>query len=357
MKALVLTGTRKIEIVERPEPELQHPDDVLLKILRVGICGSDLHYYTQGRIGDQVVSFPYSIGHECSAVVADVGKQVTRFKPGDLVAVDPSVSCGACDQCRLGHYHTCRKVRFLGCPGQMEGCLCEFLVMPQECCHSAEGLSADQAVLVEPLTIGYYARQLSGDIKGRTIGILGCGPIGLSVLLAAREAGAAAIYMTDRLDYRLEAARQQGAAWPGHPEQTDIVRDILQCEPLELDVVFECCGQQSAFQQAMKLCKPMGRIVIVGIPETDQSSFPAHDARRKGLTFINVRRQNACIGPVISRIKEGRIRPDFMITHRFSLDRAAKAFELLADYRDGILKAIIDVHSTDRRFTAAFSGD
>jgi threonine dehydrogenase-like Zn-dependent dehydrogenase len=140
------------------------------------------------------------------------------------------------------------------------------------------------------------------------------------------------------------------------PEQTDIVRDILQrdhwnwmwCLVLRAAV---------AFQQAMKLCKPMGRIVIVGIPETDQSSFPAHDARRKGLTFINVRRQNAGIGPVISRIKEGRIRPDFMITHRFSLDRAARAFELLADYRDGILKAIIDGHSTDRRITDAISGD
>jgi len=344
MKALVLTGTRKIEIVERPEPELQHPTDVLLKIMRVGICGSDLHYYTQGRIGNQIVSFPYSIGHECSAVVADAGKQVTRFKPGDLVVVDPSVSCGICDQCRLGHYHTCRKVRFLGCPGQMEGCLGDFLVMPEACCHSAEGLSPDQAALVEPLTIGYYARLLSGDIKGKAIGILGCGPIGLSVLLAARDAGAAAIYMTDRLDYRMEAARQQGAAWTGNPDQTDIVLDFLQREPLELDVVYECCGQQSAFLQAIQLCKPMGRVVIVGIPETDQSAFPAHDARRKGLTFINVRRQNQCIGPVINRIHEGRIRPDFMITHRFRLDQAAMAFELLADYRDGILKAIIDVH-------------
>ena len=343
MKVVVLTGVRKIELVEIPAPVLQHPTDVLLKIIRVGICGSDLHYYTQGRIGDQIVSFPYSIGHECSAVVADIGKQVTRFKPGDLVVVDPSVSCGVCDQCRLGQYHTCRKVRFLGCPGQMEGCLGEFLVMPEDCCYNAKGLSADQAALVEPLTIGYYAAQLSGDLKGRKIGILGSGPIGLSVLLAARVAGAAAIYVTDRLDYRLNAARRQGADWTGNPDQTDIVREILQREPLELDVVFECCGQQTAFEQAMKLCKPMGRIAIVGIPETDQCSFPAHDARRKGLTFINVRRQNECIGPVIDLIDDGRISPDFMITHRFSLDQTAKAFELLAGYHDGIIKAIVDV--------------
>jgi L-iditol 2-dehydrogenase len=343
MKTMALTGIRKIEIVEQPAPALQHPADILLRIIRVGICGSDIHYYTQGRIGDQIVRFPYSIGHECSAVVADVGNQVTRFKPGDLVVVDPSVSCGVCDQCQLGHYHTCRKVRFLGCPGQLEGCMCDLIVMPEDCCYSAEGLTADQAALVEPLSIGHYAVQLSGELKGKKIGILGSGPIGLSVLLAARLAGASAIYVTDRLDYRLEAARQQGATWTGNPDRTNIVFDITQLEPLELDVVFECCGQQTAFNQAVELCKPMGRLVIVGIPEIDHISFAVHDARRKGLTFINVRRQNECIDPVINQIREGKIKPDFMITHRFSLGQAAKAFELLADYRDGIIKAVADM--------------
>jgi L-iditol 2-dehydrogenase len=343
MKAMVLAGIRQIDIVEQPAPTIQNPADVLLRIIRAGICGSDMHYYTQGRIGDQIVRFPYSIGHECSAVVADVGKQVTRFKPGDLVVVDPSVSCGVCDQCQVGHFHTCRKVRFLGCPGQLEGCLCDFLVMPEDCCYNAKGLTADQAALVEPLSIGYYAAQLAGDLKGKAIGILGSGPIGLSVLLAAQTAGASAIYVTDRLDYRMEAARQQGAAWTGNPDQTNIVLDILQREPLELDVVFECCGKQAALTQAMELCKPMGRLVIVGIPETDRISFAVHDARRKGLSLVNVRRQNACIEPVIDLIGNGRINPDFLITHRFSLDQAAMAFELLADYRDGIIKAMVDI--------------
>ena len=343
MKSAVLTGIRTIEIIDQPPPAPLRPTDLLLKVIRVGICGSDLHYYTQGRIGDQVVHFPYSIGHECSAVVADTGKKATRFKPGDRVVVDPAVSCGICDQCRMGHYHTCREVRFLGCPGQREGCLSEFLVMPEDCCYGAQGLNPDQAALVEPLTIGYYAVQLSGDLKGKTIGILGSGPIGLSVLLSARTAGVSAVYMTDRLEYRIHAAIQQGAAWAGNPDRTDIVREILRHEPLELDVVFECCGQQTAFEQAIQLCKPMGKIAIVGIPETDQSSFPAHDARSKGLTFINVRRQNACILPVIDLIETGRISPDFMITHRFSLDQTAKAFELLADYQDGIIKAIVEL--------------
>jgi L-iditol 2-dehydrogenase len=343
MNTLALAGIGKFHIVERPAPTIQHPTDVLLRIIRAGICGSDLHYYTQGRIGDQIVHFPFCIGHECSAIVADVGKQAARFKPGDLVVVDPSVSCGVCDQCRIDHFHTCRNVRFLGCPGQLEGCLCDFLVMPEDCCYSAKGLTADQAALVEPLSIGCYAVQLSGDLKGKKVGILGSGPIGLSVLLAARATGASAIYVTDRQDYRLEAARQQGAAWTGNPDRTDIVIDIIQRESLELDIVFECCGQQTAFAQALKLCKPMGRIVIIGIPETDHISFAAHEARRKGLTFVNVRRQNECIDPVIDLIRSGRIKPDFMITHRFSLDQTAKAFELLANYRDGVIKAVVEM--------------
>ena len=343
MKAMVLTGIGTIEIVEHPAPARQYPTDVLLRIVRAGICGSDLHYYTQGRIGDQIVRFPFCIGHECSAVVEDVGNQATRLKPGDLVVVDPSVSCGTCDQCRLGHFHTCRKVRFLGCPGQLEGCLCDLMIMPEDCCHSAVGLTADQAALVEPLTIGNYAVQLSGDLRGRKIGILGSGPIGLSVLLSARIAGASTIYVTDRLDYRLEAALLQGAAWTGNPDRTDIVRDIMEREPLELDTVFECCGQQSAHDQAVKLCKPMGRVMIVGIPETDRISLAVHDARRKGIAFVSVRRQNKCVDPVIDLIREGRINPDFMITHRFSLNRAAGAFELLADYRDGIIKAMVEM--------------
>jgi L-iditol 2-dehydrogenase len=128
------------------------------------------------------VNFPYSIGQECSAVVADIRKQATHFRPGDLVIVDPYASCGVCDQCRLGHYHTCRKARFLGCPGQLEGCLGEFPVMPEDCCYSPKGLSADRAALAKPLTIGYYAVQLCGDLKGKKMGILGSGPIGLSVL-------------------------------------------------------------------------------------------------------------------------------------------------------------------------------
>jgi L-iditol 2-dehydrogenase len=343
MKAMVLAGIRKIEIVEKPAPTVQRPTDVLLRIIRVGICGSDVHYYTQGRIGDQIVRFPYTIGHECSAVVEAVGTQVTRVKSGDLVAVEPTIFCGTCDQCRVRQFNTCRNQRFLGCPGQVEGCLSEMIVMPEACCIDAAGLTADQTALAEPLTIGLYASRLAGELAGKSIGILGTGPIGLSVLLAAQVAGAAATYVTDPLDYRLKVAHAQGATWIGNPARMDIVKEIGKREPLQLDIVFECCGQQAAFDQAVELCKPMGRLVFVGIPETDQVSFAVHTARRKGLAFINVRRQNECADSMIDLIRRGRIRPEFMITHRLKLDRVADAFELLTDYHDGIIKAVVDI--------------
>ena len=342
MKAMVLAGIRQIEVVEKPAPIIAHSKDVLLRILRVGLCGSDVHYYTQGRIGDQVVSFPFTVGHECSAIVEAVGDQVTRVKPGQLAAVEPGISCYACDQCGLGNFNTCRNMRFLGCPDQMPGCLSDVIVMPESCCHRAEGVTPDQAALVEPLTVGLYSAKLAGDLKGKTVGILGCGPIGLSVLLAVQAADAAAAYMTDRLEYRLEMARQQGATWVGNPDQTDIVAEIIEHEPLGLDAVIECCGQQSAFDQAIMLCKPMSRLVMTGIPEADAVALNIHQARRKGLALINARRQNECNQEVIELIASGRIKPEFMITHRFALDEVGEAFDMLAHYRDGVVKAVVE---------------
>ena len=136
MKTLVLTGIRQIEMTERPMPILKNPDDVLIRIKTVGVCGSDIHYYTQGRIGTQVVEFPFAVGYECSGIIEEVGSSVTRVKPGDLVVVDPSIHCGTCDQCLAGRPHTCRKNRFLGCPGQIDGCLSEYIVMPEFTCFT-----------------------------------------------------------------------------------------------------------------------------------------------------------------------------------------------------------------------------
>ena len=331
-----------MELRDAEMPKIQAKTDVLLKVGVVGVCGSDVHYYTTGRIGSQIVKYPFRVGHEFAATVHETGSLVTMIRPGDRVAVDPAMSCGECDQCRSGRRHTCRRLRFLGCPGQAEGCLAEYVVMPEACCFPlGRSMSLEQGALAEPLSIGLYATRLAGVLPAWKIAVLGTGPIGLSVILCAKALGVEKIYATDRIQARLDAARRAGAIWTGNPEKEDVRGAIADAEPLLLDAVFECCGQQEALDQAVELLKPGGRLAIVGIPETDRVSFSIDLLRRKEISIQNVRRQNECFQEAINLIESGKVKPDFMVTHRFRLEHAKEAFDLVASYGDGVVKAMI----------------
>ncbi len=344
MKCAVLTGIRKIEVREVPEPQIRKDTDVLLKTGVVGLCGSDMHYYLAQRIGNQVVQYPLTPGHECAAVVNKVGSEVKRIKPGDRVVIDPAVSCGKCDQCLRGRPNTCLNLLFLGFPGQLPGCLSEFIVMPEENCYPIEEpMSLRQAALVEPLSIGVYSVKLLDNLNAETIGILGSGPMGLSVLLAARVAGIPLVYVTDKIDERLRVARNVGADWAGNPDKSDIVTDIQKQEPSLLDAVFECCGDQEAIDQAIELLKPGGKLMILGIPLTERISFDISKLRRKEICIQNVRRQNNCTQVAIDLIKNRQVEVDFMATHFFNLEETKEAFELVSGYRDGVIKAMIQL--------------
>lgn len=333
-----------MELRELPRPEIKSPDDVLLKITSIGVCGSDIHYYKEGKIGSQVVAYPFTVGHECAGVVEKIGSAVKHVAPGDRVAIEPAMSCWQCDQCRSGRPHTCRKLRFLGCPGQAEGCLAEYLVMPRECCYpTGPDMSGEQAALSEPLAIGFYAAKKAQPLKGANIAILGCGPIGLSIMLCARLMGAARIYVTDPINERLQIALKHGADLGGNPERENIVEKVAGQKPLLLDTVFECCGQPAALDQAIDLLKPGGRLMLVGIPETDRISLVIDKARRKEICLQNVRRQCECLQPTLTLMKNGKLNADFMITHRFGFERTKDAFDLVAAYSDGVVKAMINL--------------
>jgi len=278
----------------------------------------------------------------------ETGEAVTRLKPGDRIAIDPAVSCYECDQCLAGRAHTCRSLKFLGCPGQIPGCLTEYLVMPEASCYGLpEGMSSTRGALSEPLAIGVYAAHLAGDLQGKKIGILGSGPIGLCVLAAARAAGAAAVYATDLIEARLECAREAGAAWAGNPETADVERAIAELEPFGLDTVFECCGQQDALDQGVRLLKPGGKLMIVGIPEVDRVSFSIDLLRRKEICIQNVRRQEGCVQRTLDGMASGDLNVDALVTHRFPLERVREAFDLVAAYDDGVVKAMIDITPED----------
>ena len=189
-----LTGIRQMEMFDVPNPEIRTDDDVLIRMYAVGVCGSDIHYYTTGKIGSQVVTWPFPVGHEGAGIVEKTGSAVHGLHVGDRIAVEPSMYCGTCDQCLAGRPHTCRRLRFLGCPGQAEGCLSEYIVMPRHCCLPIpDHMSFEQASISEPLAIGLYSAHLAGSLKDKNVAILGSGPIGLSVLAGVRLAGAAKI--------------------------------------------------------------------------------------------------------------------------------------------------------------------
>jgi len=345
MKSMVLTGIKQMEMQEVFNPVIINGTDVLVRLKVIAVCGSDVHYYVSGKIGDQVVKYPFAVGHECAGVVEEVGSAVTMVKVGDRIAIEPAMPCYKCDQCKSGRPHTCRQLTFLGCPGQASGSLSEFIVMPETSCFPISAhMTYDQAAISEPLAIGVYAVNRSIPMKNAKIGILGFGPIGMSVLLPALAKGAAKVYVTDEINERLQIARDSGAMYAGNVDNTDVVNAILKQEPQGLDVVFECCGQQEAIEQAFDLLKPGGVLMLIGIPEFDHWSFPVSKGRHKEVTIINVRRQNGALEEALQMLSEGTVDVGKMPTHRFAFADTKQAFDLVASYDDGVMKAMIDFY-------------
>ncbi len=343
MNTMMLTGIRQMEMQATPDPLLINPNDVKIKMKVIGVCGSDIHYYVNGKIGKQVVKYPFPVGHEGAGEVVETGSDVTLVKPGDRIAIEPAMPCWECDQCKAGRPHTCRNLKFLGCPGQADGCLSGYIVMPETSCFKIpDTMSWDEAAISEPLAIGVYAVRQSIPMQDAKVGILGFGPIGMSVMLPALAKGAANIYVTDKIEGRLVKAREVGAIWAGNPDKEDIVSKILEHEPAGLDVIFECCGQQSAIDQAVDLLKPGGKIMIVGIPETDRWSFSVDKLRHKEITIGNVRRQNHSLEETLDMLANEKVNIKPMVTHRFAFANTQEAFDLVAGYHDGVMKAMID---------------
>ncbi|MFP4433926.1 MAG: zinc-dependent alcohol dehydrogenase [Planctomycetota bacterium] len=344
MRAAFLTDIRQVKVKQTAPPTIQQPTDVLLRVRKVGVCGSDTHYFRTGRIGDQVVEFPFTIGHECVATVEAVGSGVKNLQVGRRVAVDPLRWCNECDQCLAGRFHTCRNQQFLGCPGQAAGCMADYTVMPEQSCYVLpDGVSDDQAVLVEPFAIALWATKLAGDLSGKTVGILGAGPIGLCVSEACRAAGAETVYMTEIRDDRIEKAKAFKPDWIGNPHHCDVVAEIVQRQPLKLDCVFECAGEQVTLDQGLDMIKPGGKLLIVGIPEVDRVSFRMDTMRRNEITVQPVRRQNECTDEAIELVRSGKVNLDPMVTHHYPLEAAQRAYQIVADYDDGAVKVIIEV--------------
>ncbi len=343
MRAARLHGIRELRLENLPWPT-PGPGEVLLKVAAVGICGSDVHYYVDGRIGDQVVTDPIIEGHEFSAWVTGLGTGVEGLEIGQLVAVEPGIHCGECESCQQGHPNLCPKVRFCGTP-PINGVFAEYTIMPAENCFALpEELGPAEGAMLEPLGIAIHTVDLGHLKPGQTVAVLGAGPIGLLIAAVARAAGAAEIYITEPLAYRRQFARDYIAASTFDPHQTDAVAEIMRLTGGRgVDVAFEAAGAPETPNQAAALARPGGKVVIAGIPSTDSMVLTASTTRRKGLTIKLVRRMKHTYPRAIRLVQTGMVDVASLVTHRFPLARIAEAFEMVAAYDDGVLRAIVEI--------------
>jgi L-iditol 2-dehydrogenase len=332
-----------MKLVEIADPPGPGDDQVLLRVEVVGICGSDVHTFAEGGIGGSKVTYPWILGHECAGTVLAAGRSTGGLKVGQRVAVDPLIPCNRCDQCLAGRKHTCRNQKFLASPKQAPGALVEKLLMPAECCYPIDDtVTQVQAALAEPLSIALHARNLSGAAGG-TVAVLGSGPIGLSILVALKLAGAVKVFATDLVDARLDMARRLGADWTARGDSDDLLATAARAAPEGMDYVFECAGKQETVDQAVAMLTPGGTVMLVGIPAAERIDVNIHAARRKELVLRNVRRQNRCLRAALDLIAEKKVNVDPLATHHFPLAQVQQAFDLVADYRDGVIKAMIHV--------------
>jgi len=306
----------------------------LVRVRAVGVCGSDLQWFSKGGIGDARLREPLVLGHE------GAGEQGN----GERVAFDPAIPCGSCEWCRQGQPNLCPDVQFAG-HGSKDGFLREWIAWPSNCLYPLpDTVGAAEGALLEPLGVALHAMDIAKLRMGMTVGVFGCGAIGLLIVQLARLSGATRIIATDLMQHRLDAARNFGASHSFRAERTSGAElpDVLSATGGRgTDVAFEVAGEQSAVETAVGATCPGGMVILAGIPADDRTSFTASTARRKGLTLKLVRRMKHTYPRAIDLAAGGRIDLGSLVTHRFPLAKTAEALAT-AQRREG-LKVIIDM--------------
>jgi len=310
----VLDPDLSLRIEEREVPE-PGPDEVLVQVKSVGVCGSDIHYFEHGRIADFIVEQPLVLGHEASGVVASLGTNVTDLEVGTTVAMEPGVPCGRCKECRAGRYNLCPDVAFFATP-PIDGAFCEYVILPRDFVHPVPShVSYDAAALVEPLSVGVWACQQANVSLGTRVLITGGGPIGAICALVARARGANVVAVTDVNGDR--RAQVENLGFPAIDPMND---DIP-----EADVLLECSGAAPAIDQGIRALAPAGTAVLIGMAPTDTVAIPVGAIQGKEIWLTGTFRYANTYPDAVELIASGKVDLDAIVSGSYSLDEVEQA--------------------------------
>jgi L-iditol 2-dehydrogenase len=351
MTCAVLHGVRDLRIEERPAPE-PGPGEVLVAVARVGVCGSDVHYYTHGRIGDFVVRAPMVLGHESAGVVAALGEGVEGLQVGQRVTLEPGYTCRRCHYCKTGRYNLCPDVVFMATP-PIDGALCEYVAWPAEYVFPLpDVMTLADGAMMEPLAVGLAAVERGAVRPGDAVAVYGCGPIGLLTLQAARAAGATTLIAIDVVPYRLKHAARLGATHVLNDvdgsavEQVRAITSAIQgFEPRHsgVDVAFETAGSLPTTRNALATTRPGGVAVLVGLPPHPTVELDIVAAASKAIDIRGLFRYANCYPAGIALAAAGRVDVASLVTHHLPLRETEDALRFADEHKGDSLKVMIDV--------------
>lgn len=340
-KAIFMQGTNNMVWKDVPVPVINE-EDVLVKVKAVGICGSDMHYYQHGRIGDFVVEGDFILGHEAAGEVVQIGNEVKNLKVGDRVALEPGVTCGRCEYCKTGLYNLCPDVRFFATP-PYHGVFTNYVTHPEDMCFKLpDNVSYVEGALIEPLSVGLHATSRGGVKLGDTVVIFGVGCIGLSTLLSSKARGATNIIVVDMMENRLQIAKKLGATHALNPQKMNIIERINEItDGKGAQVVIETAGAAITVKQTADVVKSGGTIVLVGMTPKDKVEFNFMKLMNKEGSIKTIFRYRNLYPTAINAISSGLINVKDIVSHEFDFKDTKVALDYVAHNADKVVKTVI----------------
>ena len=343
MKVAVMRGLEKMGYETRDIPQ-EKENEVLVKVEYVGVCGSDLHYYEFGKIGDYVVKPPYVLGHEAGGTVVEVGKNVTNLKVGDRVALEPGKTCGHCEFCKTGRYNLCPDVVFFATP-PVNGVFQEYVAHEAGLCFKLpDNMDTMEGALIEPLAVGFHAAKQGNAEIGQTAVVFGAGCIGLVSMLALKAMGLSKVYVVDIMQNRLEKALELGAAQVINGKEEDTIEAIRRLtENRGVDLVIETAGTEITSRQSVHIAKKGGTIVFVGYSKSGEITLPMSLALDKELTFKTVFRYRHIYPLAIDAVSSGKVNLKGIVTNIYDFDDIQRAMDESVHNKSSVVKSVIKI--------------